>query len=233
MHKPLGNLTLQEAHLQDPSTLSPGGPTRFRSAASTATCLITLAAFPSLPHFSTALPGFLGRLALEILSPGLLLREPKLSREKEDKAQSWWGQLEPPHHTAWAEVVQGWGSLAQMAQAKSSEFSVGLFHLDKDQQNKDLCSSLCALLVWVGPWTPALPPVHPHATHHYSAGVLNIFQSILSLHPHSPLTGPSHLLCYPGCNSLQAGLRTLALALLLSAAPQGSRKDLPMNQVFS
>lgn len=68
-------------------------PTGFSSAATVATCLVTLAAFLSLPRFSTALPGFLGRLALESLSQGLLQREPRLSQEKEEKAENWWGYL--------------------------------------------------------------------------------------------------------------------------------------------
>lgn len=61
-----------------------------------------------------------------------------------------------------------------MAQAKSSEFSVGGSHLDKDDQNKGLSPNLHALLVTAGPWTPSPPPAHPHATHHYPARVLQV-----------------------------------------------------------
>lgn len=51
-----------------------------------------------------------------------------------------------------------------MAQAKSSEFSLGGSHLDKDEQNKGLSPNLHALLVTAGPWTPSPPLAHPYAS---------------------------------------------------------------------
>ena len=82
VHIHLDDLTPQVGQLRVPAfTLSPGGPHWIRLSCLCGDLLESVLCWlPSFPYLDTTLPGFLGRLALESLSQGLLLRELKLSR---------------------------------------------------------------------------------------------------------------------------------------------------------
>lgn len=114
-----------------------------------------------------------------------------------------------------------------MGHVKSSEFSVGISHPDKDQQNKDLCSSLYTLFVSAGPWTP-----HCHQATPMQPITIQLLSLIslrpCSLHPHSPLTGPDHH-CFLTQDAIASRLVSAlppgpSPALCSTRQPEGSAK---------